>query len=72
MAGSLIALSAHRFGRAREELQTAELLLKNANFRSSINRSYRSVFMDAEKEAHARQFAQMLLAAVPESCEGKE
>lgn len=40
MAGSLTALSAHRFGRAREELQTAELLLKNANFRSSINRSY--------------------------------
>lgn len=39
MAGSLTALSAHRFGRAKEELQTAELLLKNANFRSSINRS---------------------------------
>ena len=27
MAGSLTALSAHRFGRAKEELQTAELLL---------------------------------------------
>lgn len=25
MAGSLTALSAHRFGRAKEELQTAEL-----------------------------------------------
>ena len=44
MAGSLTALSAHRFGRAREELQTAELLLKNANFRSSINRSYYAIF----------------------------
>ena len=44
MAGSLTVLSAHRFGRAKEELQTAELLLKNANFRSSINRSYYSIF----------------------------
>ena len=44
MAGSLTALSAHRFGRAREELQTTELLLKNANFRSSINRSYYAIF----------------------------
>lgn len=37
MAGSLTILSDHRFGRAKEELQTAELLLRNANFRSSIN-----------------------------------
>lgn len=44
MAGSLKALSAHRYGRAKEELQTAELLLKNANYRSSINRSYYSIF----------------------------
>ena len=44
MAGSLRVLSAHRFGRAKEELQTAELLLKNRNFRSSINRSYYSIF----------------------------
>ena len=44
MAGSLTVLSAHRFGRAKEELQTAELLLKNANFRSSINRSYYAIF----------------------------
>lgn len=42
--GQLNVLSAHRFGRAKEELQTAELLLKNANFRSSINRSYYSIF----------------------------
>ena len=44
MAGSLTALSAHRFGRAKEELQTAELLLHNASFRSSINRSYYAIF----------------------------
>ena len=44
VAGSLKALSAHRYGRAKEELQAAELLLKNANYRSSINRSYYSIF----------------------------
>ena len=44
MAGSLKVLSAHRFSRAKEELQTAELLLRNENFRSSINRSYYSIF----------------------------
>lgn len=44
MAGSLTVLSAHRFNRAKEELQTAELLLHNDNFRSSINRSYYSIF----------------------------
>ena len=40
----LDVLSAHRFNRAKEELQTAELLLRNADFRSSINRSYYSIF----------------------------
>ena len=44
MAGSLRDLSAHRYGRVKENLQIAELLLKNANFRSSINRSYYSIF----------------------------
>lgn len=44
MAGSLTVLSAHRFKRAREELSTAELLLHNTNFRSSINRSYYAIF----------------------------
>ena len=44
MAGSLTVLSAHRFNRAKEELQTAELLLRNADFRSSINRSQYSIF----------------------------
>ena len=43
MAGSLTVLSAHRFKRAKEELSTA-LLLHNANFRSSINRSYYAIF----------------------------
>ena len=44
MAGSLTELSAHRFERAKEELQTAELLYQNASFRSSINRSYYAIF----------------------------
>ena len=44
MAGSLRELSAHRFDREKEELQTTELLLKNRNFRSSTNRSYYSIF----------------------------
>lgn len=49
MAGSLTELSAHRFHRAAEELTTAQLLLSNGMFRSSINRSsinrsYYSIF----------------------------
>ena len=44
MAGSLTELSAHRFGRAKEELQTAELLLKSGSYRQSINRSYYAIF----------------------------
>lgn len=44
MAGSLTVLAAHRFNRAKEELSTAELLLHNTNFRSSINRSYYAIF----------------------------
>ena len=44
MAGSLTVLSAHRFKRSKEELQTAELLLRNTDYRSSINRSYYAIF----------------------------
>lgn len=44
MAGSLTELSAHRFNRAKEELQTAELLMKNESYRQSINRSYYAIF----------------------------
>lgn len=44
MAGGLTVLAAHRYGRAIEECSTAELLLRNANFRSSINRSYYAIF----------------------------
>lgn len=44
MAGSLTELSAHRFGRAREELQTAELLMQSKSYRQSINRSYYAIF----------------------------
>ena len=44
MAGSLTELSAYRFERAKEELQTAEILFQTARFRSSINRSYYAIF----------------------------
>ena len=44
MAGSLTELSAHRYGRAKEELQTAELLMKSGSYRQSINRSYYAIF----------------------------
>ena len=44
MAGSLKELAAHRFVRAEEELSTADLLLKNSSFRSSLNRSYYAIF----------------------------
>lgn len=44
MAGSLTDLSAHRFGRAKEELQTAELLMQSDSYRQSINRSYYAIF----------------------------
>ena len=44
MAGSLRELSAHRFGRAKEELQTAELLMQSESYRQSINRSYYAIF----------------------------
>ena len=44
MAGSLTDLSAHRFGRAKEKLQTAELLMQSDSYRQSINRSYYAIF----------------------------
>lgn len=44
MAGSLTELSAYRFERAKEELQTAEILFQTARLRSSINRSYYAIF----------------------------
>ena len=44
MAGSLTELSGSRLHRAFSELRDAELLLRNASFNSSINRSYYAVF----------------------------
>lgn len=44
MAGSLTELAEYRFTRAEEELGTAELLLRHSNYRSSLNRSYYSIF----------------------------
>ena len=53
MAGSLTVLSAHRFKRSKEELQTAELLLRNTDYRSSINRSYYGFYQFPSYEPHA-------------------
>ena len=50
MAGSLTALSAHRFGRAREDLQTAELR-EQADYEDSYEATQEEaaeVFMQAE------------------------
>ena len=44
MAGGLKDFSAHRYLRAREEINTAKLLLDNKNYRSSLNRSYYALF----------------------------
>ena len=44
MAGSLTELSAHLYGRAKEKLQTAELLMKSGSYRQSINRFYYAIF----------------------------
>ena len=50
MAGSLTVLSAHRFGRAREELRTAELR-EQADYEDSYEATQEEaaeVFMQAE------------------------
>ena len=51
MAGSLTALSAHRFGRAREELQTAELREQAdyEDFYEATQEEAAEVFMQAER-----------------------
>ena len=50
MAGSLTELSARRFGRAREELQTAELLMKSGSYRQSISRGASELREQADYE----------------------
>lgn len=44
MEGSVKELSRYRFQRAEEELCTADILLKEKQYKASINRSYYSIF----------------------------
>lgn len=44
MESRLAELSSYRFERAKEDLYTAEILLREGQFKASINRSYYSIF----------------------------
>ncbi len=44
MEGSIIDLSKYRFQMAKEDLETAYLLLKDGRFKASVNRSYYAIF----------------------------
>ena len=41
---SIIDLSNHRLNKAKEAVRQAELLLKNAGYDGSVNRSYYAIF----------------------------
>ena len=44
MEGSMIDLSKYRFQSAKEDLETAQLLMKDGRFKASVNRSYYAIF----------------------------
>lgn len=44
MEGSMIDLSKYRFKSAKEDLETAQLLMKDGRFKASVNRSYYAIF----------------------------
>lgn len=44
MEGSMIDLSQYRFQSAKEDLETAMLLIKDGKFKASVNRSYYAIF----------------------------
>ena len=44
MEGSMIDLSKYRFQSAKEDLETAQLLMKDGRFKASVNRSYYAAF----------------------------
>ena len=44
MEGSMIDLSKYRFQSAKEELETARLLMKDGRFKASVNRSQYAIF----------------------------
>ncbi len=45
MEGSMIDLSKYRFQSAKEDLETAQLLMKDGRFKASVNRSYMLFFL---------------------------
>ena len=40
----IIDLSKYRFQSAKEDLETAQLLMKDGRFKASVNRSYYAIF----------------------------
>lgn len=44
MEGSMIDLSKYRFQSAKEDLETAQLLMNDGRFKASVNRSYYAIF----------------------------
>lgn len=44
MEGSMIDLSKYRFQSAKEDLETAQLLMEGGKFKASVNRSYYAIF----------------------------
>ncbi len=44
MEGSIIDLSKYRFQSAKEDLETAHLLMEDGRFKASVNRSYYAIF----------------------------
>lgn len=44
MEGSIVDLSKYRFQSAKEDLETAQMLMKDGRFKASVNRSYYAIF----------------------------
>ncbi|MEE0693367.1 MAG: HEPN domain-containing protein [Lachnospiraceae bacterium] len=44
MEGSIVDLSKYRFQSAKEDLETAQMLMKDGRFKASLNRSYYAIF----------------------------
>ena len=44
MEGSIVDLSKYRFQSAKEDLETAQMLMKGGRFKASVNRSYYAIF----------------------------
>lgn len=44
MEGSIVDLSKYRFQSAKEDLETAQMLMNDGRFKASVNRSYYAIF----------------------------